>query len=631
MISRSSRVRRTLGHLSLMARLVCLAAMTWPGCAAIWPGPQVGPPPGPDPAGAQAQAPVRSATPTRAPVAPDAARPNPTPIQVADASARAVPVGDVDARAVPAPQAAPSEPAASVVRCRVDEGGISNVELNNLTIASGRWGLIDAADYFPADPQAAAVGPVLKATVESLGEGSWRVTHQHRELRVVYDYVARGEDIVVRAEIANQSPQGRPIHHLAFSGLSVVFPQSPSDVRVSRRHPSYFKSRQWEIAHPSYYNPLGAWMLRGGAVNLGFIPLDAALQSKVLWGNYDTTGSKIWTLTYAIRQEIPAGQAGVVRMTMRFSANGDWAHLLAPYKAEFDRRFPQTFYTGDARPLAMCATTADKRITPANPLGFASDTTRFDLESGVKQFLTSVADPLQLAGAQGCIFWDMQGFNTRGAMYRPDFDIFPPTVKANVPMLIAGMKSRGLKVGMLARPADVVVPASPTQDTTRRVESTDAAAMEAMWNRFNTVIDWGVTDFYLDTFGNLPDDVNIMIQLRERMRGKGVNIQTFAEFGIDVMLPYSGYYTEVRYDEQKRSLDFGPYTNLEDVRIFRWLVPGVTVIAQVRVNQPPEAVWAFCMRERVLPLVAWWDVKAKSALLRATNERYVDPSTNGWR
>ncbi|MCX5662925.1 MAG: hypothetical protein NTW19_24845 [Planctomycetota bacterium] len=630
MTHRPRRVRRTLGLSVLVCSFALLATLAaLPGCVSmVFSRPEVVP--WPDPAGS-----TPSPVTARQPTAPEAARPNPAPIVVTMPAAspdKSAPVPtNASASIIPAAASVSRASVVSAVRYEVTAAGIASVQLNGQAVADGGWSLVDAAEYFPADAQAVAVGPVLRSTVEALGNDTWRVVHEHRDVKAVYDYVARGEDMTVRVEVTNHSANGKALKHMTFSGLTVRLPENPADTRVSRRHPSYFQSRQWDIAHPSYYSPLGAWMLRGGTVNLAFVPLDAAMASKLLMGNYDTTGSKSWRLIYMIRQGIDAGQAGVVRMTLRLSANGEWSHLLEPYKAEFDKTFPQAFYTGDARPVGMCAASADKRITPANPLGFAADMTRFDLDSGVRQFLTGVGDPLQMAGAQGCIFWDMQGFNTRGAMYRPDFDVFPASVKANVPALIAGMKSRGLKVGMLGRPGDVVVPASATQDTTRRVSSTDAAAMEAMWSRFNTVIDMGVTDFYLDTFGNMPDDVRIMALLRQKMREKGVNCLTYAEFGVDVMLPYSGFYTEVRYDEQKRMLDFGPYTNLEDVRIMRWLMPGMVAIAQVRASQPPEAVWQFCMREKILPMVSWWDIKAKSGLMRSMTDRYVDPATNWWR
>ncbi|MCX5662926.1 MAG: hypothetical protein NTW19_24850 [Planctomycetota bacterium] len=522
------------------------------------------------------------------------------------------------------------------VNFTVTGAGLAAVELNGLSVATGGWTFWDSNEYFAPDSGAVTLGAVQQVSSQQTSPTTWRVVHKFKEVQVVYDYVANGEDITVTANVANQSLDGKPMKHMAFKGLTLKFPSVPVDKRVDRHFWSYFRTRGWDIAHPSYYNPLGAWMLRAGPVNFSFAPLGIPFTPKVLVSNYDATDFTKWSLIYLIDQDIPAGESRTVKMTMRFSSNGAWAHMLEPYKNDYQQTFTQTHYQGDARPLGMTACSAMSRITPDNPHGFAGPGTRFDLDQGVTKgvgaYLNNYTPWLQAAGAQGVIFWDMQGFNPRGAMYRPDFDVFPPEVAANVPKLIAGMNAKGLRVGMLARPGEIVVPASPTTDTTQRISSKDSAQMAAMWNRFNTVIGWGVTDFYLDTFGNMPDDVNIMRQIRAKLNATGQNIQTFAEFGVDVMLPYTGFYTECSWDTGAQQFVFGPYIGLEDMRIFRWLMPNMITMAQVRASDRPAAdVYRFCLQEKVLPLVPYWDAKAKNELLKSITAEFVDPTTNWWK
>lgn len=536
----------------------------------------------------------------------------------------------------PEPAPAPTPAAADQVDFTVTGAGLASVKLNGYEVATGGWTFWDSNEYFAPDDSAVTLGPVQQVSSQQTSPTTWRVVHKFKEIQVVYDYLANGEDITVTALVTNQSLEGKPMRHMAFNGLTLKFPTVPIDKRVDRHFWAYFRARGWEIGHPSYYNPLGAWMLRAGNVNFSFTPLGIPFTSKLLAANYDATDFTKWKLVYLIDQEIPAGQSRTMQMTMRFSSNGAWAHMLEPYKNDYQSTFTQTHYIGDARPLGMTACSGVTRITADNPHGFAGPGTRFDLDEsvtkGYRAYLNNYTPWLQAAGAQGVIFWDMQGFHPRGAMYRPDFDVFPSDVKANVPKLIAGMKQKGLRVGMLARPGEIVVPASATTDTTQRISSKDPVQMAAMWNRFNTVIGWGVTDFYLDTFGNMPDDVNIMRQIRAKLNLTGQNIQTFAEFGVDVMLPYTGFYTECMWDEANQKLIFGPYIGLEDMRIFRWLMPNMITMAQIRAdNRPAEEVYRFCMQEKVLPLIPYWDAKNKYTLLQSLTAEFVNPTTHWWK
>ena len=180
------------------------------------------------------------------------------------------------------------------------------------------------------------------------------------------------------------------------------------------------------------------------------------------------------------------------------------------------------------------------------------DDCRFDLDNppraGVTQFLAKKGNPMAESGAQGCIFWGLQGWSTRGAMYRPDFDQFPDAILAHIPQLVGRPCGPGASAsGLLARPAEIVIPMSRRPRTGRPAHPLDRSRpdgghVEPLRTGPST---WVLRSSYLDSFGTDPDDVNIMRQLREHMVRKGVDVPTYTEFTFDTLLPYSGFYTEL--------------------------------------------------------------------------------------
>jgi hypothetical protein len=210
-----------------------------------------------------------------------------------------------------------------------------------------------------------------------------------------------------------------------------------------------------------------------------------------------------------------------------------------------------------------------------------------------------------LVHAQGVILWGQGGSDPRGAMYRPDFDVVPPAMQQNLPKLAERLKASGLKLGLTARPAEIVQRANWTSDLTTYLAPTENN-IQTLGNRFKRTMEWGTELFYLDTFGNRMDDVLIMRGLRKMI---GRNVQTYAEHGSDVILPLSGLYTEMGWDKERKQYVFA-FLRTEDIEFFRWLCPEVPIAARVHFENPfkapspeVEPPIEYLMKRRISPLI----------------------------
>jgi len=245
-------------------------------------------------------------------------------------------------------------------------------------------------------------------------------------------------------------------------------------------------------------------------------------------------------------------------------------------------------------------------VSPANPYGFHGGHRRIDLSEGVESFCDTLIPRLKSAGGQGVILWGQGGDDPRGAMYRPDFDVLPPEVEKNWPLLAQRFREAGLKLGVTTRPADLAVRRNWRSDEVIHINADDPEHREMLWRRFQNMIDKGCTIFYLDSFGADLEHVKLMRDLRKRM---GPEILTFAEHQCDAMLPFSGGYSETTFSAKgKNGPPYRVWSGIDNWEIYQWLVPGAQLIArlyQIEGNIPPtfEVADRFYYRNRITPLV----------------------------
>ncbi|MFW6163011.1 MAG: hypothetical protein ACODAJ_09595, partial [Planctomycetota bacterium] len=275
--------------------------------------------------------------------------------------------------------------------------------------------------------------------------------------------------------------------------------------------------------------------------------------------------------------------------------------------------------------VQTCANKSPQYITPQNPYGFHDGARRLDLAEGVARYCEWLIDDMRKARCQGVLFWGQGGQNPRGAMYRPDFDILPPEVEAQWPTLVERFGEAGLRVGVCARPGEVAYRRDWTRDATLRLDPDDPAHVAMMWRRFKTMIDKGCTAFYCDTFGASLDDVKLMRAYRERM---GPEVETYVEHACDAVLPYSGLYTEIRYNNKADRYGLA-WMSPHTWEVFRWLVPGVQCVVKSRVNlkelpEGHERPFPWLFRHRMTPLVDDWLLTRHVDELRALTGEYLD-------
>src|SRR5713226_2035107 len=84
-------------------------------------------------------------------------------------------------------------------------------------------------------------------------------------------------------------------------------------------------------------------------------------------------------------------------------------------------------------------------------------------------------------------------------------------------------------------------------DQVLHINVADPDHLKLMGDRFHRMISQGFTVFYLDSFGSRLEDVRAMAYFRRRM---GPDIQTFVEHPCDMVLPCSGAYLELQFDEK---------------------------------------------------------------------------------
>jgi hypothetical protein len=486
------------------------------------------------------------------------------------------------------------------------------VTLDGKTVMSGQWTISGAAATFAIEDAEAAPGAPITRSMEVINQHSVRLTQKYKNWSAVHTLVMNGEDLQISSAVQNIDDP-LPLRMVRLSGLTVHFPVRPAGF-VPSFHWTYLRQVGAAIMHPSRWAPIGAVYASHG--DLGFSAFTSSHLDRQKFFHCPWEKDGVIPAACAIEMFIPdpieSGQSKTFNIHIRLSKNGDWKHLLAPYKETFDRVIGKQQYVAEDRPAAFFASADRAWVRDDNPHGFndgggTSIWRRFDQAGGVEEFLARVADPLKEAGGQGCIFWILQGHNPRGAMYRPDFDVFPPEIAANIPALTKGFAARNLRAGLCARPGEAVDRTDWKTDDTFRLHADSKSQMDRLWSRFDRTIKMGFNLYYLDSFGENYNDYLIMKMLRKKM---GPNILTYSEFGSDVILPFSGRYLEHRDGSIM-------WITPQLLEIQRWLVPDASFVCKFLDETSIEQMG----EKRLTPLIEDHQIKEKVSALKSLGEK----------
>jgi hypothetical protein len=522
----------------------------------------------------------------------------------------------------------------------VTADGLASIRIGDREVAGGGWRLANPGEQFRSVSNGVAVGAVAAKTWQRLSERHVRVSHVQGDAAATYDYTFDGEDVSVRARVENRHP-AEDLPAVAFRGLTFRFDAPPTGI-ILDHGAGYIEPNGGLVAfcYPCWFSRVGASYARDKTFGVAFIPTNPGLTRHLLLWNeaYVPPGReppRERSPQYLVPDAVPHGGARTFLLAMRVSTNTDWTHLLAPYRRFFQANYGPVRYRADHRPFANSGGGCDYHADPGNPYGFNGLFRRYDRPDGMQLFCDEVIPALKAADCQGVMFWALQGWEPRGAMYRTDFDVFPRDIARNLPLLRREFHEAGLRLGLCTRPGESTFRYNAASDATQRINADDPWHLQMTWRRFQWAIENGFTAFYLDTFGNTLADVKIMRYLREKM---GPDIQTYVEHHCDIMAVYSGFYEEIGVDRRNRRFYNGdamwPY--------YSWLVPGIPTITQIRAQDSdlPEVGLSprrYAFQIGISPMPHEYLVGSYAKELRALCTEFLDPNgqwkqpENAWR
>lgn len=519
------------------------------------------------------------------------------------------------------------------------EQGISQINLGEKTLAKGKW-LFEPVDWmFIKGGRRDSSWQLLSAKLQKQAENSVLVSQVYSGAKVYFRYTFKGEDLYIESRVENEGE--KPIGFSRFGHLTFDFQANPEGI-MPVWHISYLQVTGYGCFHPSHLNRIAGSYSAGKDFGVGLSPSGRQfIRTLFLWDLPDWGKQEIKNprhLCYLVAEPIPAEGARTFQMVMRVSTRKDWQHLLQPYQEYFQRLFGQVKYVADYRLLAVSHVNRNvESISPENPYGFHPGFRRLDLVSGTNAFCDLLVPALKKANGQGVLIWGQTGTDPRGAMYRPDFDVLPPEVETNWATIDRNFREAGLRHGVCTRPGEIAVRINWKKDGTVRINPDDSWHLNLLWQRFQKMINLGCTVFYLDSFGNSWEDVKIMQFLREKM---GPEIQTFAEHQCDVLMVYSGAYTETDFYEKGKAswvkeTNYYPRAGLRNWEIYQWLVPGVQMVSRlydIHGTIPKDflPVERFFYDHRITPLVADYRLPERADFLRVLQEEYLE-GTNRWK
>ena len=136
---------------------------------------------------------------------------------------------------------------------------------------------------------------------------------------------------------------------------------------------------------------------------------------------------------------------------MRVSPDRDWKHLLEPYREHFQKTFGAVRYKADYRWIATDYLNHSQQadLAARTPTASTAGTGGSTRPRAPRQFCDLSSPALKEGGGQGVIVWGQGGDDPRGGMYRPDFDVLPPEVEAQLADAPAAFQGGGAEAGRL--------------------------------------------------------------------------------------------------------------------------------------------------------------------------------------
>ena len=462
---------------------------------------------------------------------------------------------------------------APALSMKVSPSGDIALSLGAKSVASGRWYLTSIDWHGGADK--VAVGGLVSSTAVQDTPGHAVVTDTFTSAKSVCDIQLDGEDLHLAMHVTNLNAT-QSLQRLVCRGLTFQFDRNP-DASIPSFHWTYLQAQGDAIFHPSLAAPLGAVYARDdqfGFAAFSNSEFDRPTLFNASWQQAGIIPAQCQVEMYTQR-EVPGGGAADVDAWFRVSTDISLPNLMGGYKKVYSQHFSKPLYRADHRAVAQFAAEGPTFISRFNPCGFNGGFRRLDLPIGVGAYVHMIAPPLHEADALGIIFWGLGGWNP--PMYPPDFDQFPASVQANIPKLVNGFKSYGLRVGLCTRPGDGITRDPGKAPLIYRLDASKPADMQMLLDRFSNAMAMGFDIFYLDSFGaDGVNDLEILKKVRERV---GPDVLLYTEYCTDMSLPYADHYCEW----VKGSI---LWTSPGEYAALRYLCPDATWLCMSRESRP---------------------------------------------
>jgi hypothetical protein len=495
--------------------------------------------------------------------------------------------------------------------------GLTGVSVEGKELVSGSWIAFDAAPMLTLEgpngakhPQAAGGYAIylyperLKAVnerqIHKTGTNSAQVIHRSEGLSATTDYLFEDGDVTLTTRLENLS--GEVLKIPTLGGLRFEFPDLPKG-RMLTWHTSYLHHIHQAAFHPAWHNRIGGAYAIGGRIGVGVSPGSVAAMSDPFtnpitptlihwdynrWEEEFRDKEPIRWLSYSERRDIQPGAAATLRVHLRFSADcgqaDDWKTLLEPYKKHFLRLTGGLQFKPDTRMTASAYINHSQgAVDPVNnPYGLHGGYNRLDTKEGIDQFCDRFIPAIKKRNGQGMIIWGHSGDSPRGAMYRADIDVIPPELEKGLREIAERFEKGGIRAGICTRPGEMTVPVSWTNDNVVQISPSEKTQIDDLLRRFRKVREMGMSIFYLDSFGTRPEHVEIMRFLRKDL---GPDIQTFVEHPCDMILAFSGGYSESSFwakgaAEWATKDQWSLWAGEREVVMYRWLLGDTPIITR---------------------------------------------------
>lgn len=488
---------------------------------------------------------------------------------------------------------------------------------DGVKVGAGKLEAAEAESMFDANWKShVPLGTYKITSLKRVNNNTLSMVHQYPELTVSFNVVVLVEDIQINVRVVNNSKSKR----LNFLGvrLPIINFSRNATGNVNSWHWTYLRDNGPDLMHPSYRNPTSGVFAHDDRIGVGLSTSSHLQKRSVFLANWQANDiiPKDSEFLFFCELGLEAGDGKSFDCTMRVSKNRDWKYLLANYANAFKSQFPPQTQAVDVRPWSFFASADTSWVTPSNPFGFDGENRRFDTSEGTGRFISNYVVPV--AGVcQGMMMWAPQGVHPRGAAYRSDFDIFPPPIQANIPRLVAACKAAGLRIGLATRPSQLIWPQTYTGDNVVTLDGRNADQLNALWRRFDAMIQQGYTAFYLDSFGRDYNDFLIARFLRGKF---GPGIPTYSEYITDVMMPYTGMYGELLDAEGNLR-----WMSSQTMQILRWLSPQLPMMVKDMTGDVENAY-----KNKCTPCVIDYIAAGSAGELKRLNERYIN-ANNTWK